>query len=147
MLRRGQEFLVRACEVANSDPRPVLGQQVGRQESLVRILRVESLGECARVHGLDQIIRQCIDISGLEGNPAHDLHQPFLQLASPGALFLRQGAVAGFFDPLFDFIDGAVTAGFVRPTHASLAQRATDADDAIRMATAAPAPFAPKWNR
>jgi uncharacterized protein (TIGR00730 family) len=53
--------------------------------------------------------------------------------------------VTGFFEPLFDFIDRAVRAGFVKEQHAALAQRATNADDAIRMATAPPAPFAPKW--
>jgi uncharacterized protein (TIGR00730 family) len=53
--------------------------------------------------------------------------------------------VAGFFESLFDFVDKAVRAGFVKEQHATLARRATDADEAIRMATAPPAPFAPKW--
>jgi uncharacterized protein (TIGR00730 family) len=62
-------------------------------------------------------------------------------LAAPVVFF----DVAGFFEPLFDFVDKAVRAGFVKEQHAALAQRATNADDAIRMAIAPPAPFAPKW--
>jgi uncharacterized protein (TIGR00730 family) len=51
----------------------------------------------------------------------------------------------GFFDPLFAFIDQAVSAGFIKEFHRGLAQRARTVPDAIRAATAPAAPFAPKW--
>ncbi len=53
--------------------------------------------------------------------------------------------VAEFYAPLFDFIRGAVEAGFVREQHAGLAHRATTVDEAIRLATSPPAEFSPKW--
>jgi uncharacterized protein (TIGR00730 family) len=53
--------------------------------------------------------------------------------------------VAEFFAPLFEFIDGAVAAGFMHERHGALAQRVTTIDDAIRLATSPPAEFSPKW--
>ena len=53
--------------------------------------------------------------------------------------------VDGFFDPLFAFIDGAVRSGFIKQHHGGLAQRSAHADEAVRLATAPPAAFAPKW--
>ena len=53
--------------------------------------------------------------------------------------------VAEFFEPMFDFIDRAVVSGFVKRLHQGLAQRTLTVPDAIRLATAPPAPFAPKW--
>jgi uncharacterized protein (TIGR00730 family) len=53
--------------------------------------------------------------------------------------------VDGFFDPLFAFFAAAVEAGFVRPAHLDLAQRAGSVDEAIDLATA-PVPDSPhKW--
>jgi uncharacterized protein (TIGR00730 family) len=50
-----------------------------------------------------------------------------------------------FFSSLFDFIDGAVAAGFMKPEHGDLAQRATDPTEAVAIA-AGPAPsFTRKW--
>ena len=50
-----------------------------------------------------------------------------------------------FFASLFDFIDGAVAAGFMKPEHGDLAQRATDPIEAVAIA-AGPAPsFTRKW--
>lgn len=50
-----------------------------------------------------------------------------------------------FFGALFEFIEGAVAAGFMKPEHGALAQRATDAADAVAIA-AGPAPeFTRKW--
>jgi len=50
-----------------------------------------------------------------------------------------------FFASLFDFIDGAVSAGFMKPEHGGLAQRATDPIEAVSIA-AGPAPlFTRKW--
>jgi uncharacterized protein (TIGR00730 family) len=50
-----------------------------------------------------------------------------------------------FFASLFDFIDGAVAAGFMKPEHGGLAQRATDPIEALAIA-AGPAPaFTRKW--
>lgn len=53
--------------------------------------------------------------------------------------------VDGFFGPLFDFVRVAVDAGFIRVHHGALAQRAEGAADALRMATAPPAAYVPKW--
>ena len=54
--------------------------------------------------------------------------------------------VERFFTPLFDWMDGAVRAGFVRPSHRMLAQRAHTVDEALALALA-PAPDAPiKWS-
>jgi uncharacterized protein (TIGR00730 family) len=53
--------------------------------------------------------------------------------------------VHGFYAGLFDFLDGAVEAKFIRGAHRMLAQRARTVDEAIAMATA-PAPDTPhKW--
>ena len=53
--------------------------------------------------------------------------------------------VAGYWRPLFDWMDGAVAAGFVRPAHRLLAQRACDVEEAITLATS-PVPDTPhKW--
>jgi hypothetical protein len=53
--------------------------------------------------------------------------------------------VNGFFEPLFAFFAAAVEAGFVRPAHLALAQRAGSVDEAIKLATA-PVPDSPhKW--
>ena len=51
----------------------------------------------------------------------------------------------GFYAPLFDFLDGAVAAGFMKPEHGALAQRSSSAADAVHIA-AGPAPsFTRKW--
>ncbi len=53
--------------------------------------------------------------------------------------------VGGYWRPLFDWMDGAVAAGFVRPAHRLLAQRAGDVEEAIALATS-PVPDTPhKW--
>lgn len=51
----------------------------------------------------------------------------------------------GFFSPLFDFIDGAVAAGFMKPDHGALAQRASSAADAVRIAVGTAPSFTRKW--
>ncbi len=51
----------------------------------------------------------------------------------------------GYFDALFRFVDDSVGAGFVSEAHARSVQRADSVDDAIRVATSAPAAFTPKW--
>jgi uncharacterized protein (TIGR00730 family) len=66
-----------------------------------------------------------------------------LGLAAVPVVFLD---VDEFFAPLFEFITGAVRCGFIRPEHGRLAQRSTTAEEAIRLATAPTAPFAPKWS-
>ncbi len=53
--------------------------------------------------------------------------------------------VDGFFGPLFDLVDGAVAAGFIRPGHAALARRAENAAEALQLATAPPPAYLPKW--
>ena len=54
--------------------------------------------------------------------------------------------VGGFFQPLFDMIDGATTAGFIHDGHRTLAQRAADPAEALDRALApAPASFR-KWD-
>jgi hypothetical protein len=51
----------------------------------------------------------------------------------------------GFFQQLFAWFDAAVEAGFVRPAHRMLAQRAHDVDEAIALATGS-VPVTPhKW--
>jgi hypothetical protein len=53
--------------------------------------------------------------------------------------------VAGFWGPLFAWVDYAVEAGFVRAAHGALAQRATTVDEALDLALA-PVPDIPaKW--
>jgi uncharacterized protein (TIGR00730 family) len=53
--------------------------------------------------------------------------------------------INGFWEPLLNWIDGAVDAGFVRPAHRMLAQRARTIDEAIAIASS-PAPETPhKW--
>jgi uncharacterized protein (TIGR00730 family) len=53
--------------------------------------------------------------------------------------------VLGYFESLFAFVDRSVTSGFVSADHARLAQRTASVDDALRLATSPPAPYAPKW--
>lgn len=53
--------------------------------------------------------------------------------------------VDGFYGPLFDLIDGAVAAGFMKPDHGTLAQRVESAAEAVATATAPPNAFTPKW--
>ena len=53
--------------------------------------------------------------------------------------------VAGYWKPLFEWMDGAVSAGFVRPAHRQLAQRATDVDEAIALATGPVPETQNKW--
>ena len=50
-----------------------------------------------------------------------------------------------FYEPLADFIDGAVAAGFMKPDHGALLVRATDPIDAVSIASRPAAPFTPKW--
>ena len=53
--------------------------------------------------------------------------------------------VVGYWQPLLDWMDSAVEAGFLRAAHRTLAQRARTVDEAIALATA-PVPEAPhKW--
>jgi len=53
--------------------------------------------------------------------------------------------VDGYWAPMFEWMDRAVDAGFVRPAHRMLAQRALSVDDAIALATG-PVPDTPhKW--
>ncbi len=51
----------------------------------------------------------------------------------------------GFFGPLFDFVRGAVSAGFVSDLHGDLVQRADTPAEAVRRAAAPAAEFALKW--
>ena len=51
----------------------------------------------------------------------------------------------GFFDPLFDFVDGAVAHGFMNPDHGALVQRADDARTAVELAASHAPRFTPKW--
>ena len=53
---------------------------------------------------------------------------------------------AGYFEALFEFIDRSVAAGFVSDRHARSVQRVGSVADALRLATAAPAAFSPKWS-
>jgi uncharacterized protein (TIGR00730 family) len=53
--------------------------------------------------------------------------------------------VAGYFAPLFDFIDASVSTGFVSRANAALARRAVSVVDAVEQAVAAPDSYTPKW--
>jgi uncharacterized protein (TIGR00730 family) len=53
--------------------------------------------------------------------------------------------VGGYFVPLFEFIDTAVSAGFVSVANAALARRASTVDEAVGLAVSTPDPFTPKW--
>jgi uncharacterized protein (TIGR00730 family) len=53
--------------------------------------------------------------------------------------------VDGFFAPLTALVDGAVSAGFIRPEHAHLVHVVDSASAAIDLALARPRPFVPKW--
>ena len=65
-----------------------------------------------------------------------------LGLAEVPVAFLDVG---GFYRGLFDWVAGAVTAGFVRPEHGALAQRAATPDEAVRIAISEAPAFMPKW--
>lgn len=53
--------------------------------------------------------------------------------------------VAGYFDGLVEFLDGAVAAGFVAPSQRALLQVAADVPALLASLAAAPPPPAPKW--
>jgi uncharacterized protein (TIGR00730 family) len=53
--------------------------------------------------------------------------------------------IDGYWEPLLAMFDQAVAAGFLRPSHRSLAQRASSVDDAIALAIAPLAAVADKW--
>ena len=53
--------------------------------------------------------------------------------------------VDGYYGALFDFVDTVVDAGFMRPTHGDLLQRAGSADEAVALATTPAAGYVPKW--
>jgi len=53
---------------------------------------------------------------------------------------------AGYFGALFEFIDRSVDAGFVSDPHARSVRWARSVADALRLATAPPAAFSPKWS-
>ena len=53
--------------------------------------------------------------------------------------------VEGFYEPLFEMFDRAVSAGFVREAHAQLAQRATNVQQALDIVSAAAPRTVSKW--
>ena len=53
--------------------------------------------------------------------------------------------VDGYWDPLFEWMCNAVTAGFVRDSHRMLAQRAHTIDEAIALATGPVPDVGHKW--
>ncbi|MFZ1491230.1 MAG: TIGR00730 family Rossman fold protein [Ilumatobacteraceae bacterium] len=53
--------------------------------------------------------------------------------------------VEGFFDPLLAMMDRAVDAGFLRPAHRMLAQRARTVDEALALALGPAPPTPHKW--
>ena len=53
--------------------------------------------------------------------------------------------VNDFYAPLVALIDGAVDAGFIQPTHRTLARRATTVDDALAALVEPLPPTQPKW--
>ena len=83
MLRRGQEFLVARVELLTATQTHPYPASPSARKHGSGLSGRKSWG-LACLHGLGQIVWQCIDLSGREGDPAHDLHQSFLQLAPPG---------------------------------------------------------------
>lgn len=65
-----------------------------------------------------------------------------VQAADTGA---GAGEQRSFFASLFDFIDGAVRAGFMKRDHGALAQLVTDAASAVSIAAGTAPPFTRKW--
>jgi len=65
-----------------------------------------------------------------------------LGLVSTPVVFLD---VDQYFQPLFDFIDRGIAAGFMKPHHGATAQRAHTADGAVALATAPAPDYQPKW--
>lgn len=63
-------------------------------------------------------------------------------IAKPVVLF----DVAGYWTPMFAWMDGAVDGGFVKPAHRAMAQRATTVGEAIDRATAPAPPNVRKWS-
>ena len=53
--------------------------------------------------------------------------------------------VAGYFDALFDFVQGSVRAGFVRPEHGTMMRRASAVEEAVALATGPADGHLPKW--
>jgi uncharacterized protein (TIGR00730 family) len=53
--------------------------------------------------------------------------------------------VAGYFDPLFEFIEASVSTGFVSTSNASLARRASTVGEAVSLALSTPDAYTPKW--
>jgi uncharacterized protein (TIGR00730 family) len=53
--------------------------------------------------------------------------------------------VAGYFDPLFEFIDASVAAGFVSAANAALARRASSVESAVGLVLSTPDAHSPKW--
>jgi uncharacterized protein (TIGR00730 family) len=53
--------------------------------------------------------------------------------------------VGDYFASLFDFLEGVVAGGFMKPEHGRMAQRTVDAADAVVRATSAPTEYTPKW--
>lgn len=54
--------------------------------------------------------------------------------------------VNDYFEPLASFVNGLVEAGFVKPDHGQLLQRATEPAQAVRLATGTDAPSAASTN-
>ena len=65
-----------------------------------------------------------------------------LGLQSKSIVFLD---IDGYWGPLLAMFDQAVAAGFLRPSHRALAQRAGSVDEAIELAIAPLAHVADKW--
>lgn len=65
-----------------------------------------------------------------------------LGLAAVPVVFVN---VNGYFDAMFDFIDGSVRAGFVARRHGELVRRARDISEAIDLVTGPSDDHVPKW--
>lgn len=53
--------------------------------------------------------------------------------------------VLGYFESLFEFIEGSVRAGFVSDRHAAVARRVETVSEAVRAAASPPERYTPKW--
>lgn len=60
-------------------------------------------------------------------------------------VFLDVTTEGSFFDPLFEFVDRSVAAGFMKPEHGALAQRTAVPADAVQLASSVAPKYTPKW--
>lgn len=129
-------------EVVGVMPRHLVALEVGH-ESLTRLEVVDSMH--ARKARMAELADGVIALPGGFGTFEEVIEMLTwnqLGLVAAPVVFLD---VEGFYAPLLDFFDAAVDAGFVRPSHRSIARRAGDVGDAISLVTSPVTAIEHKW--